>query len=162
MITTQRLVLRPWTLDDGAALYRHARNPQVGPSAGWPAHTTIADSHRAITDVLIAPEEYAITLRGEPIGSVGLHLPGEPELGYWIAAEHQGHGYATEAARAVLDRAFTQLGVEKVSANAAVDNVASQRVLEKLGFTYLRTAQRFLAPLGIHRESHYYVLRSTL
>lgn len=162
MIATQRLVLRPWASDDAASLYRHARHPNLGPSAGWPTHTTIADSRRAIVDVLIAPEEYAITLHGEPIGSVGLHQPGEPELGYWIAADHQGHGYATEAARAVLDRAFTQLGVAEVSANAAVDNVASQRVLTKLGFTYVRTAQRFLAPLGIHRESHYYVLRSTL
>ena len=71
---TQRLVLRPWLAEDAAALYQWAKNPKIGPSAGWPAHRDIAESREAIRNVLKRPEIYAIVLRdyGTPIGSVGL------------------------------------------------------------------------------------------
>ena len=71
---TQRLVLRPWLAEDAAALYQWAKNPKIGPSAGWPAHRDIAESREAIRSVLTRPEIYAIVLRdyGTPIGSVGL------------------------------------------------------------------------------------------
>ena len=71
---TQRLVLRPWLAEDAAALYQWAKNPKIGPSAGWPAHRDIAESREAIRNVLTRPEIYAIVLRdyGTPIGSVGL------------------------------------------------------------------------------------------
>lgn len=156
---TRRLVLRPWEPDDAEALFRHASQPDVGPRAGWPPHTDVEESQRIISDVLMAPEEYAITLGGTPIGSVGLHLPGPPELGYWVAAHYWGQGIATEAAQAVLDRAFNVCGISEVSATAAVDNVASQRVLDKLGFRYLHTADHYLKPLGVARLSRFYTLK---
>ncbi len=68
------------------------------------------------------------------IGSVGLGLnAGEIELGYWIARDHWGRGYATEAARAVLRLAGT-LGHRRISAGHFTDNPASGRVLRKIGF----------------------------
>lgn len=151
MLYTRRLVLRPWEPEDAEALFRHASHPCVGPRAGWPPHTDMEESQRIISDVLMAPEEYAITLGGAPIGSVGLHLPGPPELGYWVAADYWGQGIATEAARAVLDQAFTDLGIPEVTATVADDNVASQRVLYKLGFRYLKT-------LDISRPTRFYTL----
>ena len=68
------------------------------------------------------------------IGSVGLGVnDGEIELGYWIARDYWGRGYATEAARAVLKLAKT-LGHRRISAGHFTDNPASGRVLTKVGF----------------------------
>src|ERR1700693_3846652 len=69
-------------------------------------------------------------------GGVGLRI--EPdhrraELGYWIGVPHWGRGYATEAARAVLDHAFGTLGYARLTSRARVSNPASRRVLEKCG-----------------------------
>lgn len=74
MLQTPRTVLRPWTDDDAPALYAYAKDPEVGPIAGWPPHTGVENSRSIIRDVLSAPETYAVVLRetGEPVGSVGL------------------------------------------------------------------------------------------
>ena len=77
MLETKRLILRPWAEEDAPALYRYARDPRVGPSAGWPVHTSVENSREIIRGVLSEPETYAVVLRetGEPVGSVGILLP---------------------------------------------------------------------------------------
>ena len=73
-----------------------------------------------------------------PLGSAALKdidLEGrKAELGYWIAPDEQGNGYATEAAELCLTHAFEELGLHKVWARTVGDNTTSNRVLEKLGF----------------------------
>ena len=59
-LKTDRLLLRPWRESDAESLYEYARNPAVGPAAGWPPHTNIADSRRVIREVLSADETYAV------------------------------------------------------------------------------------------------------
>ncbi len=73
-LVTDRLILRPWLQEDASALYRWAKNPNVGPRAGWPPHVDVSHSRSSIRDILTRPEIYAIVLRdtSEPIGSVGL------------------------------------------------------------------------------------------
>ena len=73
-LVTERLLLRPWLPEDASDLYKCAKNPNIGPRAGWPPHTDVADSRRVIREVLSRPEMYAIVLRdtSQPIGSVGL------------------------------------------------------------------------------------------
>ena len=74
------------------------------------------------------------------IGCIGFHEePGGlwPEFGYWIAREHWGQGYATEAARPVLDHAFETLNLPRVVANIFAGNDASIKVAEKLGMRFL-------------------------
>lgn len=63
-IVTERLILRPWEDADAPALYRLARDPEVGPAAGWFVHGSEEQSLEVIRDVLRGPESYAITLRG--------------------------------------------------------------------------------------------------
>lgn len=63
-IHTERLVLRPWSPGDAPALFELARDPEVGPRAGWPAHRSLADSEQTIAGILSAPETYAITVAG--------------------------------------------------------------------------------------------------
>ena len=59
-----------------------------------------------------------------------------PEIGYWLGARFWGKGYATEAVRAVIDHAFTDLDCEALQSAARVTNPASRRVLEKCGFQW--------------------------
>lgn len=72
-----------------------------------------------------------------PANSVG--LDGGTELGYRLLPVHWGHGYATEGARALVDSAFADLGVDRVVATTMTVNVGSRRVLEKAGLRLVRT-----------------------
>ena len=97
---------------------------------------------------------YAATLvaNGQPLGwlalrppfSVGVEHepPGSAELGYRMLPQAWGHGYATEGAKALLRRAFTELGVPRAVATTMSANTASRRVLERAG---MRLARTFLA-----------------
>ena len=74
MIETKRLILRHWREDDAEALYKYASDPDVGPIAGWPPHTSPENSLEIIRTVFAAPETYAVVLKdtGEPIGCCGI------------------------------------------------------------------------------------------
>ena len=71
---TKRLILRPWTEEDAASLYKYAQDPKIGPISGWSPHTSVDNSREVIRDILSAPETYAVVLKetNEPIGSVGI------------------------------------------------------------------------------------------
>jgi 8-oxo-dGTP pyrophosphatase MutT (NUDIX family) len=94
---------------------------------------------RELLDRLVNPDGFGVWLvfRGdELVGDAGFHAPpanGEVELGYSTLPEHRGRGYATEAARALVEWALAQPGVERVVAEFEHDNPSSQRVLEKIG-----------------------------
>ena len=149
MIETERLILRPWREDDAEALYKYASDPDIGPPAGWPPHTDVDNSLKIIKTVFAAPETYAVCLKDDtPIGSVGLKLKGstdmtdrddECELGYWIGKPFWGQGMIPEAARALLEHAFTHLGMQAVWCGYYDGNEKSKRVQEKLGFLYHHT-----------------------
>ncbi|MGL4811464.1 MAG: GNAT family N-acetyltransferase, partial [Beijerinckiaceae bacterium] len=110
----------------------------------------------------------AITLKSKPnqlIGIIGLHpkaaaepsaqrtlRPGEAgaraELGYWLGTDHWGKGLVTEAARAMIDAAFSLTAVSAVHAGVRVINPASRRVLEKCGFRHDGTALKTMPARG--------------
>jgi RimJ/RimL family protein N-acetyltransferase len=80
---------------------------------------------------------WAIALDDALIGLCGLDLRSDgPELGYWLGVPHWGCGFATEAARAVIDFAFGKLDLQALQSGARVTNPASRRVLEKCGFQW--------------------------
>lgn len=65
-LQTERLLLRPWKIDDVAdakALFKYASNPHIGPAAAWPVHASVEDSARVIRNVLSTPETYAVVLK---------------------------------------------------------------------------------------------------
>ena len=74
LLFTGRLILRPWQESDAEALYKYARDPAIGPIAGWPPHTSVEDSLNVIRTVFSAPETYAVVLKetGGPVGSAGI------------------------------------------------------------------------------------------
>ena len=72
---TTRLLLRPWCESDAESCYRYARDPFVGPAAGWPAHTSVENSREIIRTVLSEPDTFAVILKerpDEPVGSIGV------------------------------------------------------------------------------------------
>lgn len=160
---TDRILLRPWEESDAEALYAYAKDPLVGPAAGWKPHTSVENSREIIRGVLSANETYAIVWKesGEPIGSIGLHFKsdlakeGEPELGYWVARPFWGRGIAPEAATILLDHAFFDLGFEKVWCGYYDGNEKSRRVQEKLGFVHQWTSDGVPVPqLNETRRGH--------
>jgi [ribosomal protein S5]-alanine N-acetyltransferase len=69
-------------------------------------------------------------------------------VGYWVAKDHNGRGYATGALGLVCERAFGELGLHRIEAGTLLDNRASQRVIEKNGFTRIGIASRYLQIAG--------------
>ena len=76
---TERLILRPWKDSDAESLYKYAKDPEVGPIAGWPIHTSVDNSLEIIRTVLSANETYAVCLKEDnvAIGSIGLISPAQ-------------------------------------------------------------------------------------
>ena len=170
VLETERLILRPWLASDAESLYALASDPEVGPRAGWPPHASVEESAQIIATVFSAPETYAVVLgeTGELIGCAGFNYGGaanmplaedELELGYWIGRPYWGHGYATEAAQAVVGRAFGALGVSCIQAAYFDGNDRSRHVLEKLGFGYERTEHDVECTLLGERRTQHVVSR---
>ncbi len=149
---TERLILRPWEESDAESLYQYAKNPAVGPIAGWPPHTSVENSREIIKGVLSEPETYAVVLKEtkEPIGSIGLMigaasglaLPGdEAEVGSWVGEPYWGRGLIPEAVRELMRYAFENLGMRKMWCGYFDGNTKSLRVQEKCGFRYHHTLE---------------------
>lgn len=139
---TERLLLRPGWREDAPALFRAIGTEAVVrnlASPPWPYLPEHAEAYLA-TERKPSEASALIFLRGpgspELIGAIGFggRPAGEAELGYWIAAPHWGRGYATEAGRAVIAAARGSLRMRRLVAGHFLDNPASGRVLEKLGF----------------------------
>ena len=164
---TERLILRPWAEEDAEALYQYASDPRVGPPAGWPVHTDVANSREIIRTVLSAPETYAVCLRqdGIAIGSIGLIPPGqshakmterEIELGFWIGVPFWGMGLIPEAVRWMQRRAFEELDYTGMWCAYYDDNEKSRRCQEKCGFRFHHSEPGKPCPLmGDVRDEHY-------
>ena len=157
-IHTERLILRPWREEDAEELYRYAMSPEVGPIAGWPAHTSVENSRKIIRSVLSAPETYAVVLKStnKPVGSIGLMigeqsnigLPDEEcEVGFWIGVPYWGQGLIPEAVRRLQRYAFEELGMQKMWCGYFDGNTKSRRVQEKCGFKYQMTKENVSSQL---------------
>jgi RimJ/RimL family protein N-acetyltransferase len=141
VLETERLVLRAPRLEDAKIVAKLANDRRIAENTLRVPHPyKLADAEAFISTVNQDPGETAflITLDGEPIGACGLaQLDGPaPDIGYWLGAPFWGNGYATEAVRAIVDHAFTDLGFEALEAGARVTNPASRRVLEKCAFQW--------------------------
>jgi RimJ/RimL family protein N-acetyltransferase len=139
---TERLLLRPAWGEDADALFRAigderiVRNLATAPWPYLPEHarawaTTERPAHRPASLI------FRLTPGGsELVGGIGIHdtPDGAVELGYWIARDHWGRGFASEAGRAMVTFARQGLKLERLVAGHFLDNPASGSVLRKLGF----------------------------
>jgi ribosomal-protein-alanine N-acetyltransferase len=150
-LTTARLELRPLPAAAAAALPRDretaARILRAGLGDAWP-QTDLLDVLPLQAMAARGEEPFGIWVivereTGTVVGDIGFTGPpgdtGALELGYSVVADRRRRGYATEAARAIIDWALGQLDVSAVFANCDEDNVASIRTLERLSFARTST-----------------------
>jgi len=143
IIETERLLLRRPLAGDAATVFaRYAADPDVTRYLGWPTHQSLADTRKFLAFSRaewaqhgVGP--YLIHARdnGDLLGSASLRLesPRQAAVGYLLARDAWGRGYATEAVRAMCDLALG-LDVRRLYALCHFDNGASRRVMEKCGF----------------------------
>ena len=149
-LETERFILRMWTKKDAPDLYDYARDPDVGPHAGWKPHDSVNESKLIIENLFRQNMTWAIVDKdtGRVIGSIGLepdkYRPeiNSREMGYSLAKAHWKKGIMTEAARRVIRFAFDELKLEVLMIRTSETNIRSQRVIEKCGFTYEGTLRR--------------------
>ena len=145
LLETPRLRLRRFRVDDAPVLAAYRSEPAVARYQTWAAPVSLAAAVRATREFAEGDPgqpgwfQYAIELKTNKllIGDVGVHMHEnlmQAELGFTLAAEHQGRGYAAEAVWAVLHDLFMLRGLRRVSAECDARNAASARLLERVGF----------------------------
>ena len=147
-LETDRLVLRVRTIANAEDIHAYASLPEVAYPAGFPPVKTLEDEIYYLEHILPErnqkenlPSGYGIVVKGtdKVIGSVDFprrHEDDVLEIGYTLHPDYWGRGYVPEAARALIDLAFKDLGLHKIELTCFDYNVQSQQVAEKLGFTF--------------------------
>ncbi len=147
-ITTQRIFLRSWRIEDAEDLFEYAKDPQVGPNAGWKPHDNEEESREVIrmfTDPQKPEMIFAIEDResGKVIGSIGIGPDGRRpgvktawSLGYVLSRSYWGKGLMTEAAEAMIGYVFQTRKAVLLSIAHYPANNRSRRVIEKCGFRF--------------------------
>jgi len=145
VLATERLVLRAPRREDVKAVAALANDRRIAENTlKLPHPYGLIDAEQWIAATNTRPGETTLLIEreGEAIGACGFDIRNgvEPEIGYWIGVPFWGQGYATEAARALIDYAFEERGHATLVAGARVSNAASRRVLEKCGFQWTGVA----------------------
>lgn len=153
------ITLRPWHVDDAPVLVAAWHDDDILAGSTPPPDRSHASAVRwiggwEIREQRLLAVDRVIDVAGECVGEVGLsdidQRRGAALIGWWIAAEHRGHGHAAAGVAAMVELAGS-FGVQALVAQIGVDNEASVRVAERAGFTVLRA--------GTETEPHVYVHR---
>jgi ribosomal-protein-alanine N-acetyltransferase len=151
-VETERLVLRVPVMEDAAAMLEsYARDPEVTRYLTWKPLQSLEEAERAIRSRVEGWQKgvsfsWTILLKesGALVGTVSLRPQGPRlNMGFLVARPYWGRGYTTEAARPVVEWALAQPGVYRVSAVCDTENLASARVLEKIGMQLEGTLRRW-------------------
>jgi [ribosomal protein S5]-alanine N-acetyltransferase len=160
-LRTERLLLRPLRRADAPILAAMAGDPRVASKladVALPFDETAARRWLKPTwmDVRLGVER-----EGQLIGSVSYHyaLGAVGGLGYWLGTEHWGHGYAREAAAAVVRHGFAQDRMQRFLSAHFIDNPASGRVLTRIGFRAFGSGYDWCEARGEKVEAIYYALQ---
>lgn len=149
-IETQRLRLRPWRREDLDDFYAYARDEEVGPRAGWEAHTS-KDMTKRILDYFIEGQcVFALEEKksGRVLGSLGVDEPVSPlkelfegyngrEIGYVLHRDFWNQGLMSEAVAGLLEVFFRDYDLDYFVCGHFEGNEGSRRVIEKTGFTFI-------------------------
>lgn len=138
-LETDRLILRPIDLEDTMDMFAYSSDVE-NTYYVYPTHLTPEDTRFSIANYFMSEPlgKYGIELKeeGKLIGTIDLRIkPAQlsAEISYVLNQDYQGKGYATEAAQAILDFAFTILDLEKVTATCNSENLASEALMLRLG-----------------------------
>ncbi|HET7656666.1 MAG TPA: GNAT family protein [Bacillales bacterium] len=146
-LETERLILRKLTMDDAEDLFEYSSEPEVSKYLPWETHRTIGDSKEFISMVLelyetgqLAPWGIMLKENEKLVGTIDfVHwLPKHhrAEISFVLSKKFWGNGYILEATRRLLCFGFEQMELQKIEALSMIENVQSQRVLQKLGMRF--------------------------
>lgn len=156
VIETARLVMRAPSARDLDGIVKLANNPKIAEMTATVPHPYTRKDAEAWLEKVRTGKGYSLVLfaKGEKrtlVGVAGFGHRGEehnPEIGYWIGEPFWRQGLATEAARAVIDHAFSETAIDALSASCRIHNEASRRVIEKCGFQWVGTGLNQVKALG--------------
>lgn len=141
-IETERLLLRPLSINDIKTVHEYASDIENTRFMMYLPNETVEETQNFLLGVTKEWEkerpsfyEFAIVLKNIQIGAISLYFEEKDsaEIGWILHRNYQKNGYATEAARAIVDFAFNTLHIEKITAHCDFRNVPSSRVMEKIG-----------------------------
>jgi RimJ/RimL family protein N-acetyltransferase len=166
-LESERLILRALRDDDALPMAAIANDRRIAegtltmpyPYDSHDAETFIERAREARRKATLLSNALERKSDGLFIGAMGLVLElhyDRAELGYWLGAEFWNQGYATEAARALLDYAFREIRLNRVYATHFSDNPASGRVMQKLGMTCEGTLRQHFVRFGQPKDTVYY------
>ena len=169
-LETERLILRPFEIEDAQAMYEGwASDPEVTKYLTWNTHKNIEETKFIISKWIEEYEKperlnFAIVEKGSKklIGGIDVvgyldGVNGTPVLGYNLNKEYWNKGYMSEACKCVLNYLFEK-GYEKVRIDAAKENKASQRVIEKCGGIYKGCDTEYLPLKDKNEEINRYIV----
>jgi [ribosomal protein S5]-alanine N-acetyltransferase len=144
---TPRLILRPLRMEDAEDMFEYAVDPEIASNGLWEPFKTLQDSYDDLKEIVEnyandSYMEWAVEHQADKkmIGRIGLHgyhkKDERADMGYAYNRKYWGQGYGTEAARRVLEYAFCDLNLHRVSASALPDNIGSIKVLTNIGMQY--------------------------
>jgi len=140
-----RCTIRPWRLDDGESLAKHANNRKVWLALRnlFPHPYTIQNAHEFLQRVISEQptRNFCIEVESVATGGIGIRLGQDvhrhtAEFGYWLGEKFWGRGIMTEAVMAFTDFCFDNFQLRRIYAEPFANNPASARVLEKAGFVF--------------------------
>ena len=145
ILTTQRLILRPWQLSDLDDFYEYASVDGVGQMAGWKPHENKEESLGILRRFIDGKRTFALEYEGKVIGSLGIEQYKEeqfPEfdgklcraIGYVLSKAYWGRGLTPEAVRKVIEYLFEEVKLDVIFCAHFLSNHQSARVQEKCGF----------------------------
>ena len=148
-LRTERLLLRPWRMEDLQDFFAYASVDGVGQPAGWLPHRSPEESREILSMFIREKRALALEHGGRAIGSISVDPYDEAlfpefeeqrvaELGYQLSREHWGRGLMPEAVMAVCNYLFESRLVDKIICAHFIENGRSRRVLEKCGFRFYR------------------------
>jgi [ribosomal protein S5]-alanine N-acetyltransferase len=160
--------LRPWTINDLDSLVKYANNKEIAKNMTdqFPHPYTIEKGKVFIEYATKAspPNIFAIDVNGEAVGGIGVHPQTDiqrknAELGYWLAEPFWGKGIISKAVTQMIDYGFKTFDVERIFARPFGTNKASQKVLEKSGFTLEAKFEKTLFKNGEYQDELVYSIR---
>lgn len=152
-LETERLTLRKPTRADVRGIATLANDRRIAEMTRCLPHPYTPDDALRFVDAVAGDSREMVFLvehNHVPVGVVGVDWskPHAPELGYWLGVDYWGRGFATEAARAVIDYALEEFDVDRMVSGARVVNPASRNVLEKCGFQWTGVELHRVRALG--------------
>jgi len=154
ILTTPRLILRPFSMDDAQAMYDNwASDPEVTRFLMWPTHPSTDVSRFVVSDWVkhyAEPDYYQWAIvpaeLGQPIGSIAAvehdDRVGKAHIGYCIGRDWWHRGYMSEALQAVMDFLFDEVGYERIDSRHDPRNPHSGAVMRKCGMKFEGTLRR--------------------